>query len=115
MASKPPFPKANPSVLWWDGQVLPGCAAHLPPAELHSQRQMAGDELPLQMLIFWPAVKNIQGIISLQSPSALPLLGGTKLKGRELTAREMQESAWPCLFHVFLGQRDAGIILADGA
>lgn len=27
----------------------------------------------------------------------------------------MQESAWPCLFHVFLGQRDAGIILADGA
>lgn len=56
------------------------------------------------MLIFWPAVNNTQGIISLQSPSALSLLGGTKLKGREVTGREMQECAWPCLFLVFLGQ-----------
>lgn len=81
---------------------------------LHSsvpRHRWPGMRLPLQMLIFWPAVSTTPGIISLQSPSALSLLGGTEFKGRELTGREMQESAWPCSFRVFLGQGDAGSIL----
>lgn len=71
----------------------------------------AGMRLPLQMLIFWPAVNNTQGSISLQSPSALSLLRGTKLKGSQITGRGGQESAWPCLFHVFLGLGEAGSLL----
>lgn len=83
-----------------------------------------GMRLPLQMLIFWPAVNNTRGIISLQNPSALSLLGGTKLKGREVTklkggecrnlpgpaysmcslAREMLGASWCQMYQLHLGQ-----------